>query len=140
MSESDTKKGPSPFDYSKTILTGRTPIPVTQEYSSYIVNRAVAHHRDCIYFCQLINEYQVTPEQHYTFLFNQVSKYKRSFERWVSAKKGAEDVSDIELVSKYYKCSIDVARQYLSFFTPETLCLLRSAYGGKESGKAATTS
>lgn len=139
MSVSDEKKGPSPFDYSKSILNSHVTIPMTDGYVPYIVNRALAHHRDCIYICQMLNEFQVTPEQHYTFLFNQVPKHKRTFERWVSAKNTIESTSDIELISKYYQCSIDVARQYLEIYPQGAIEVLRSAYGGKETGKAPKT-
>lgn len=133
---SDKGKSISPFDYSKSILNSTTQIKMTEAYVPFIVNRAVAHHRDCIFTCQLLNEFNVEPEQHYAFLFNQISKYNRSFEKWVSNKNVIEDISDLELISKYYQCSIEVAREYLSLYTPESLNLLRSAYGGKEGRKA----
>ncbi len=104
---------------------------LTEGYVPYVVNRAVAHHRDCIYLCQMLNEYNVEPEQHYAFLFNQTAKQKRPFERWVSSKKEAEDTSDITLISKYYQCSIETAREYLTLYSFEELKLLRVAYGGK---------
>lgn len=129
-------KQPSPFDYSKSILNSNTPIKMSQAYNPYIVNRAVAHHRDCIYTCQLLNEFNIEPDQHYTFLFNQISKYNRPFERWVSNKNVEENVFDLDLISKYYQCSIEIAREYLSLYTPEALETLRSAYGGKEGRKA----
>lgn len=133
MIERDEKpKGPSPFDYSKSILSSDKPIQMSDGYVNYIVNRAVAHHRDNIYICQLLNEFHVTPEQHYAFLFNQVSKYRRPFERWVSSKNVNESVADIDLITKYYQCSIEVAREYLALYTPEDLDELRLAYGGKE--------
>lgn len=139
MKEADDKKHPSPFDYSKSILNSHNSIPMSEGYVPFIVNRALAHHRDCIYICQMLNEFQVTPEQHYTFLFNQVPKHKRTFERWVSAKNSIENTSDLELISKYYQCSMDVARQYLEIYPQEAIGVLRSAYGGKEPGKASTT-
>lgn len=131
----DENKGPSPFDYSKSILNYDKPIAMSPQYVPFIVNRAVAHHRDCIYICQLLNEYQVEPEQHYAFLFNEVSKYRRPFEKWVSSKKDNEDVSDLELISKYYNCSIEVAREYLALYTPESLSSLKAIYGGVEHRK-----
>lgn len=139
MSAFDERKSPSPFDYSKSILNSHNTIPISEGYVPYIVNRALAHHRDCIYICQMLNEFHVTPEQHYTFLFNQVSKHKRTFERWVSSKNIIENTSDLELISKYYQCSMDVARQYLEIYPQEAIEVLRSAYGGKEPGKASTT-
>lgn len=139
MSSNADKKHPTPFDYSKSILNSQNTIPMSDGYVPYVVNRALAHHRDCIYICQMLNEFQVTPEQHYTFLFHQAAKHKRPFERWVSAKNRVENTSDLELISKYYQCSMDVARQYLEIYPQEAIELLRSAYGGKESGTASTT-
>jgi hypothetical protein len=133
MSSSFEKKsGPSPFDYSKSILNSNSPIDVAEGYVPYIVNRAVAHHRDCIYVCQLINEFHVEPEHQYTFLFYQINKYRRSFEKWVSSKNVKENLDDIEMISKYYKCSIDVAREYFALHTPESLAIIKASYGGKE--------
>jgi hypothetical protein len=86
----------------------------------------------------MVNEFLVTPEQHYAFLFNQVPKYRRPFERWVSSKKVEETASDLELISKYYQCSIEVARQYFELYTPEAIAQLRSVYGGKDSGETST--
>jgi hypothetical protein len=78
----------------------------------------------------MLNEYQVSPDQHYAFLFNQVSKYRRPFERWVSSKNASESFEDIDLIAKYYQCSIEVAREYLALCTAEDLEELRLAYGG----------
>lgn len=139
MTDTEGKKGPSPFDYSKSILNSTAPIPVSEAYIPYIVNRAVAHHRDCIFICQMANEFNLPPEQQYVFLFNQVTKYRRPFERWVSAKKGKETTSDLEFLSKYYQCSIEVASQYIELMTPNDIEVLRSLYGGKESGETPTT-
>lgn len=132
----ENREGPSPFDYSKSILNSNTPIPMSSGYVNYIVNRAVAHHRDNIFTCQMLNEFWVSPEQHYAFLFNQISKYKRPFERWVSSKKENQDASDLQLIAKYYQCSIEVAHQYLDLYTSESLEALRSVYGGKESAES----
>ncbi len=126
------KEGPSPFDYVKMILNGASQTEMSSSYAPYIVNRAVAHHRDAIFICQLLNEYQVTPEEHYTYLFNRVPKYNRSFQKWVSSKKGNEDTADLELIAKYYECSLDVAREYLLLHTQKDLEAIRSAYGGKD--------
>lgn len=129
----EEKKKLSPFDYSKSVLNGDAPMAMSSEYVPFLVNRAVAHHRDCIFICQLLNEYQVTPEQHYSFLFNQVPKYKRSFEAWVSKKGQGESFDDLMLLSKYYSCSLATAQEYLSLMTPEKIDLLRTVYGGTRS-------
>lgn len=143
MIERDTKqKGLSPFDYSKSILNSDKQIAMSDGYVNYIVNRAVAHHRDNIFLCQMLNEFHVTPEQHYAFLFNQVSKYRRPFEKWVSSKNTSESFEDIDLLAKYYQCSIEVAREYLALCTAEDLEELRLAYGGTKGreDKSACTS
>jgi hypothetical protein len=128
----ERRKMHSPFDYSKSILNSNTPLEIDEGYINYLVNRSVAHHRDNIFICQMLNEYRVTPEEHYTFLFNQVAKYRRPFEKWVSSKNTSESFADLELITKYYQCSIDVASEYLALYSPEELRELRLAYGGTE--------
>lgn len=135
----EKRKGHSPFDYSKSILNSHTPLQLGEGYIPYLVNRSVAHHRDNIFICQLINEYQVTPDEHYTFLFNQVAKYRRPFEKWVSSKNTSESYADVELITKYYQCSIEVASEYLALYTPEELRELRLAYGGTEGRESDST-
>jgi hypothetical protein len=128
----EKRKGHSPFDYSKSIMNSHTQLELGDGYINYLVNRSVAHHRDNIFICQMINERQVASEEHYAFLFNQVAKYRRPFEKWVSAKNTSESFVDLELITKYYQCSIEVAREYLALYTPEELRKLRLAYGGTE--------
>lgn len=132
MAEKKEKKGPTPFDFVKVILESHEQMPITNAYNMYIVNRAVAHHRDNIYSCQLLNEFQPDNEQHYNYLFNKINKHRRRFERWVSSKKANEDLSDVEVISKYYQCSLEVARQYLPLHTEADLALLRSVGGGRQ--------
>lgn len=132
MKSKNSKTALTPFTYSKSILSSRTEIPVSQEYSSYVINRAVAHHRDCIFICQSLNEISVDPQQHYAYLFNRVAKYNRPFEKWVSANQVDQNASDLNLIAKYYQCSIEIAEQYLALMGEESLNALRVAYGGKE--------
>jgi hypothetical protein len=136
--KSDNEKKISPFDYSKSILNGSCQIEMGESYVPYLVNRAVAHHRDCIYICQLINEFQVDPEHHYSFLFYEIHKYRRSFEKWVSSKNATENVEDIQIISKYYGCSVEIAREYLKLHSKAEISEIKTLYGGEESGKIKT--
>jgi hypothetical protein len=131
MAEKSEKKT-SPFDYVKSIQNGKA-IPMGPEYVPFVVNRAVAHHRDCIHSAQMLNELNVSPEQHYTFLYHAVSKTKRPFERWVPSAKGNSSEDEVNLAAKYFQCSIEVAREYLTLLSQSEIEELKSAYGGKES-------
>lgn len=127
-------KGPSPFDYVKVILNGQSQMQFSSQYVPFIVNRAVAHHRDNIIYCQLLNELTPTPKQHYDFLFNQIPKRNRSFEKWVSSKKEkTEESEEVVLLADYYQCSLEKAQEYHALTSAEFISELRQVGGGVES-------
>lgn len=132
MTKKKKEEGPSPFDFVKCILQGTEQASISNSYIMFIVNRAVAHHRDNIYACQLLNEYQTTPEQHYDYLYNKINKHNRRFEKWVSSKKDDTDNSKAEVIANHYQCSLDVAKEYLTLLTDDQFLHIKNIGGGRQ--------
>lgn len=128
----EKKETASPFDYSKNILNGELPMKVTSGFVPFIVNRSVALHRDCLASCQILNELKPSLEESYTFLFYQIPKKRRPFEKWISNKKPEEQSGDEKLLADFYQCSLEKARQYMDLVTSAFMDELRKIHGGKE--------
>ena len=71
-------------------------------YSSFVVNRALSFHYDCVLQANEINKFPNTPQAlQYSFLLNSVRGYKRPFRKW----EKRETIDDLEAVKEYYNYS-----------------------------------
>lgn len=99
-----------------------------KEYSSYVVNKALSQHIDCIFHVAAINN-NLDARLHYDYLFHSIKKYKRPYHKWF---KNIQD-SDIEIIKKYYNCSNAIAKTYSSILTAQEILVLQERLdeGGK---------
>lgn len=82
-----------------------------KDYVSFVVNRALSYHYDCIFYANQMNiqSSTATPEMQYDYLLNSIRGYKRPFRKWI--KNEAND--DLIAVMEYYGYSASKAKEAL---------------------------
>jgi hypothetical protein len=90
----------NPFDYVNSILQNKKDLMIDEatekEYNSFLVNRSLSYHKDCVYFANEMNtHYHLDKKLQYHFLLNTVRGYKRPFAKWVKPEK-SEDLSCVK--------------------------------------------
>ena len=98
------------FDYVKSINIKEPYLGDNLEnYSSYIVTKAIASYQDCIFFVKEMNLYPaLNNKMEYDFYYYGISKRKR-FAEWMK-----KDEDKIEIISKFYNVSLKKATEFLS--------------------------
>jgi len=98
------------FDYVKSINIKEPYLGDNLEnYSSYIVTKAIASYQDCIFFVKEMNLYPaLNNKMEYDFYYYGISKRKR-FAEWMK-----KDEDKIEMISKFYNVSLKKATEFLS--------------------------
>jgi hypothetical protein len=104
----------SPFDYVKQILQGKKQLIVDEltekEYNSFIINRSLSYHKDCVLFANEMNRRHFLDKKlQNDFLLNTVRSQKRPFAKWIKTDK-SEDSSCVKL---FYGFSESKAREAL---------------------------
>jgi hypothetical protein len=100
-----------------------------KEYPSYIVNRCLSGHLDCVLFANEMNKYHfLDKDMQFNFYINILRKRKR-FSPWVRKEK----VSDLEFVKSYYGYNNEKASQALKILSKEQLDYIKQKLdtGGK---------
>jgi hypoxanthine phosphoribosyltransferase len=110
------------FDYVNEILVGKKILIVDDEtekgYSSYIVNRALAQHQDCVSLANMMNHYpNLDNKLQFLFLINTVRSKKRPFNKWAKAEK----IEELENIKEFYGYSDDKAREALKLLDDEQI-------------------
>lgn len=105
------------FEYVKSInMKGVYLGDNLENYSSYIVTRAIASYQDCIFFVKEMNLYPALNNKiEYDFYYYGISKRKR-FADWMK-----KDEDKINLISKFYNVSYKKATEFLSILTESQL-------------------
>ena len=87
-------------------------------YNSYLVNRALSNHVDCILFANEMNRFpKIDNILQYHFYINSIRGMKRKFQPWI--KKDKNDVLDA--VKEYYQISNPKALDALRILSPDQL-------------------
>lgn len=110
------------FDYVNEILVGKKILIVDDEtekdYSSYIVNRALAQHQDCVSLANMMNQYpNLDNKLQFLFLINTVRSKKRPFNKWAKAEK----IEELENIKEFYGYSDVKAREALKLLDDEQI-------------------
>lgn len=120
----------NPFDYisdasyaKKNIMRGTENDTLAEKgYNPYISNLAFSYHPDSILHANLMNQYHELPNRaQYEFYIHSLRPKKR-FAKWVKNI----DNDDLTAVCEYYKCNINVGKEYLSLLSKEQLAALKS--------------
>ena len=96
----------NPFDYVNQILYGKKDLIVDaqteKDYNSFIVNRSLSYHFDCVLFTNEMNRrHFVDKKLQNSFLINTIRSRKRPFAKWVKSEKS----EDLECIKKYFNYS-----------------------------------
>lgn len=100
-----------------------------KSYQSFLVNKALSFHKDCILLANIINiESHLDSKLKYDFLFHTIRGYRRQFVPWM--KKGSSE--SLELVKQHFGYSTSKAQEALEILTEEQLEEIReeSEVGG----------
>lgn len=105
---------PSPFLYVNSINYKKYEEDLSG-YLPYLVNRSFAMHLDCILLAEEMNQaHRLPPNLQYEFYYNAVRKGKRF---GFPPKPSKEE--QLSVITEYYKCSEQKAREYLRLLTPD---------------------
>lgn len=112
----------SPFDYVNQILQGKKNLVVDditeKEYNSFIVNRALSYHFDCVLLANEMNRRSFLDKKLQNhFLLNTVRSKKRPFAKWVKSEKS----DDIEYIKRYFNYSDTKAKEVLRLLNDEQI-------------------
>jgi len=81
------------------------------DYVSFVVNRALSHHYDCIMQANQMNMVPHTDRKlQYHYFLNSIRPYKRPFQKW----QKREVTENLNILKEYYQCSNEKAKEILS--------------------------
>lgn len=93
-----------------------------KDYPSYIINRCLSGHIDCLMYSNEMNKYHSLDKKlQYDFFINTLRSKKR-FSPWLKKDK----IKDLEIVKSYYKYSNEKAKQALKILSTQQLNFIKS--------------
>lgn len=93
-----------------------------KDYNSWLVNRALSYHMDCILYVNQINmNHRLDRKLQYQFLLNTIRPMKRKFQPWQKASA----MKDIDCVKEYFGYSTEKAKDALRILTDEQITLIK---------------
>ena len=116
----------NPFDFVKEILQGKKQLIVDdlteKEYNSFIINRSLSYHKDCVLFANEMNRRHFLEKKlQNDFLLNTIRSQKRPFAKWVKAEKS----DDLECIKQIYGFSDSKAREALRLLSKDQIQQLK---------------
>ena len=114
----------NPFDFVKSITYTKEDIMYDlneSEYESYLINRALSYHQDCLLYANEMNRrFELSNRLQYHYLLNTIRKRKR-FAKWIKPEK----IDDLKTVMEYYQISRAKAEEYLNILSDREVEYLR---------------
>ena len=114
----------NPFDFVKSITYTKEDIMHDlneSEYESYLINRALSYHQDCLLYANEMNRrFELSNRLQYHYLLNTIRKRKR-FAKWIKPLK----IDDLKVVMEYYQISRAKAEEYLHILSNNEVEYLR---------------
>ena len=114
----------NPFDFVKSITYTKQDIMNDlneSEYESFLVNRALSYHQDCLLYANEMNRrFELSVRLQYHYLLNTIRKRKR-FAKWIKHEK----IDDLNIVMDYYQVSRAKAEEYLNILSENNIAVLR---------------
>ena len=124
----------NPFEYCNAINYTKKDIMIDdvaeKAYAPYMVNRQLSYFNDTVLAANEMNlKHHIDNRLQFDFFINIVRKRKR-FSKWVKP----EQISDLDVVKKYYGYSNEKARQVLTLLSTEQINELKNkvARGGRK--------
>jgi hypothetical protein len=94
-----------------------------KDYNSYIVNRALSYHLDCVPYANQINQVHfVDKKLQYHYLLNSIRQMKRKFQPW---QKSEED-KNLACVKEYFGYSNSKAKEALRILSDEQIAYIKT--------------
>jgi hypothetical protein len=100
-----------------------------KDYNSFVINKFLSGDIDTIIYANEMNIRPFLPKKmQYDFLRSTIRKRKR-FVKWLKPQEN----NDIEVISRYYNCSLKRARDYYTLLSREQLDIIydKTEKGGK---------
>jgi len=114
----------NPFDFVKSITYTKEDIMNDlneSEYESYLINRALSYHQDCLLYANEMNRrFELSARLQYHYLLNTIRKRKR-FAKWIKPEK----IDDLNVVMEYYQIARAKAEEYLYILSDREIEYLR---------------
>ena len=112
-------------DIIPSILQNKKDVLETEkDYNSYVVNKALSFHYDCILQANEMNRYPSLPGTlQYHYLLNSIRGYKRPFKKW----EKRETIDNLEAVREYYNYSYEKAKDVMVLLGATQLEEIRKA-------------
>lgn len=124
----------NPFEYCNAINYTKKNIMIDditeKTYSSYMVNRQLSYFPDTVLAANEMNRnHHIDSRLQFDFFINIIRKRKR-FSKWFKP----EQISDLDVVKKYYGYSNEKARQVLTLLSTDNINELKNkvARGGRK--------
>ena len=109
------------INYEKNNIMDEDPDSI-KDYPSYIINRCLSGHLDCILYVNEMNIYNsLSNKMQYDFYINSLRAKKR-FSPWLRKEK----IEELECVKKYYGYSNEKALQALRLLSKEQIDYIKS--------------
>lgn len=118
----------SPFDFVNDINYKKTDLlkndddgSLEKKYTPFIVNKALSYFIDTVLFANEMNQrHHIDSKLQYHYLLNTIRKKSR-FSKWMRP----EIIEKINLISEYYGCSVEKAKQVQSIITDEDILFIK---------------
>ena len=124
----------NPFEYCNAINYTKKDIMIDdiaeKAYSPYMINRQLSYFPDTVLAANEMNlKHHIDNRLQFDFFINIIRKRKR-FSKWFKP----EQISDLDVVKKYYGYSNEKARQVLTLLSTEQINELKNkvARGGRK--------
>jgi len=112
------------INFSKEKLLDTDDTEWVKKYPSFIINKCLSMHWDCIAQANEMNGYHfLDKEVQFSFYINSIRKGKRYGGKWLSQKK----LKDLDYVKEYYGYSNEKAREALTILTKEQIETIKLA-------------
>ena len=93
-----------------------------KEYKSFLVNRTLSYHMDCVPFANEMNKVpNIDPLLQYHYLLNTVRRYKRPFRGW----QKRSTIEAVTAIKEYYKYSEEKAKSALVVLSPDQIDVIK---------------
>jgi len=94
------------WSFVKSITQNKNQIELNEEtekeYTPALVNKAVSHHLDSVFFANMMNIYSKLPKKlQYDFLIN-IVKRKTQYVQWIKGEKNPQLEENINALRSYY--------------------------------------
>lgn len=89
-----------------------------KDYNSFLVNRSLSYHVDCVLYANQMNMNSGLPRKlQYQYLMNTIRPMKRKFQPW----QKQESIKDLALVKEYFGYSDEKAKEALRILSADDI-------------------